>query len=360
MKSRKRKRNSKEASPVTLRTVAERVGLTPGTVSSVLNNSAASRSVPQHTKDRILSVAREMNYRPNFFARTLRVKRTYTIGVITEEIGDPYGATVISGIERHLRENGFFFLTVAHRHELKLLEDYSHLLLERGVEGFITVDTSVRTEPPLPTVAIAGHRRMEGVTNIVLDHRTAALLALNHLKALGHEEIAFMEGPPTSSDSQVRWKAILEAGRTLGIRVRQELTVRLTGDRVTPDLGYTFAKQLLSREQPFTAVFGYNDNSAIGAIRAIHEAGLRVPEDISVVGFDDVQNAAFANPGLTTVRQPLQKMGEIAARTLLEWIENRDGYVPEITIEPEFVVRQSTSSARERTLRVNEVAIPRT
>jgi DNA-binding LacI/PurR family transcriptional regulator len=360
IKSRSRRRNSKKRSPVTLRTVAEHVGLTPGTVSAVLNNSAASRSVPQRTKDRILSAARELNYRPNFFARTLRVKRTYTIGVITEEIGDPYGGTVISGIERHLRANGFFFLTVAHRHEPKLLEDYSHLLLERGVEGFITVDTSVGQQPPLPTVAIAGHRRVKGVTNIVLDHRTAALLALKHLKALGHEEIAFMEGPPTSSDSRHRWKAIVEAGRTVGIRIRPELTVRLEGDRVTPDLGYAFAKQLLSRKEPFTALFGYNDNSAIGAIRAIHEAGLRVPEDISVVGFDDVQSAAFANPGLTTVRQPLQKMGEIAARTLLDWIENRDGYVPEIMIEPEFVVRQSTSPAPELTLRASEIAAQKT
>jgi DNA-binding LacI/PurR family transcriptional regulator len=211
MKSHKRRRSRRKRSPVTLRTVAEHVGLTPGTVSAVLNNSAASRSVPQRTKDRILSAARELNYRPNFFARTLRVKRTYTIGVITEEIGDPYGGTVISGIERHLRANGFFFLTVAHRHEPKLLEDYSHLLLERGVEGFITVDTSVGQQPPLPTVAIAGHRRVKGVTNIVLDHGTAALLALKHLKALGHEEIAFMEGPPTSSDSRDRWKAIVEA-----------------------------------------------------------------------------------------------------------------------------------------------------
>src|SRR6266487_4187957 len=132
------KREGKKHIAVTLKTVAEHAGVTPGTVSAVLNNSPASRSFPPHTKNRILAAARELNYRPHFFARTLRVKRTFTIGVITEEIGDPYGGMVISGIEQYLRQRDFFFLTVVHRHDPKLLETYSHLLLERGVEGFIT------------------------------------------------------------------------------------------------------------------------------------------------------------------------------------------------------------------------------
>src|SRR5271169_6436844 len=336
-------KNAKKQPAVTLRAVADHVGFTPGTVSAVLNNSAASHSFPQRTKDRILAAARELNYRPNFFARTLRVKRTYTIGVITEEIGDAYGSMVISGIERYLRQHGFFFLTVAHRHDPRLLETYSHLLLERGVEGFITVDTSITQPPPLPTVAVAGHRHVKGVTNIVLDHRTAALLALRHLSELGHKEIAFMKGPASSSDSEDRWKGIVQVCRLLNIQIRPELTLRLEGDTASQDLGYPYAKQLLSRNEPFTALFGYNDNSAIGAIRAIHEAGLRVPEDISVVGFDDIQGAAYCNPALTTVRQPLEKMGEIAARSLLDRIENPKTYVPEIAIEPEFVVRKSTA-----------------
>jgi DNA-binding LacI/PurR family transcriptional regulator len=342
MNRRVKKGTHKKHAAVTLKAVAEHVGVTPGTVSAVLNNSAASSAFPQRTKDRILAAARELNYRPNFLARSLRVKRTYTIGVITEEIGDAYGAMVISGVERYLKQHGFFFFTVAHRHDTKLLETYSQLLSQRGVEGFITVDTFLSQPQPLPTVAVAGHRRVKGVTNLVLNHRTAARMALEHLTGLGHEEIAFMKGPASSSDSEDRWKAIVEVGRELGIRIRPELTVQLEGDAVTPDLGYPFAKQLLSRKRAFTALFAYSDNSAIGAIRAIHEAGLRVPQDISVVGFDDIESAAYSNPALTTVRQPLQKMGEIAARTLLNRIENRTNFIPEIAIEPEFVVRKST------------------
>ena len=346
MKSSKQKPDANRRPAVTLRSVAELVGLTASTVSAVLNSSSASRSVPEHTKKRIRAAARALDYRPNFFARSLRAKRTYMIGVIVEEIGDAYSALVISGIERYLREQNVFFLTVAHRHDKKLLESYSAVLRERGVEGFITVDTVLAEEPPLPTVAVAGHRKIKGVTNIVLDHRRAASLALTHLANLGHEKIAFMKGSELSADSDDRWNAICEIAAKLGIRMRQELVLQLIGVDPTPNLGYPFAKQLLARKQPFTALFAYNDISAIGSICAFQEAGLQVPDDISVVGFDDIQSAAYITPPLTTVRQPLLKVGEIAARSLLDRIEARTKYVSEIVIEPELIVRKSTARPR--------------
>jgi DNA-binding LacI/PurR family transcriptional regulator len=335
---------------VTLKTIAQHLGLTPGTVSAALNNSPAARSIPAHTKNRIIEAAQALNYRPNFFARTLRLKRTYTIGVIAEEIGDAYGALVISGIEEYLRKNNYFFLTVIHRHDPKLLQTYAQMLLTRGVEGFITTDTSLSEKLALPTVAVAGHEHLEGLTNIVLDHKRAARLALEHLRDLGHEEIAFIRGQTISSDSTARWNAICEVAQQLGIRIRPELTIQLEGTDSTPAIGYPFAKQLLARNHPFTALFAYNDISAIGSIWAFREAGLRVPEDISIVGFDDIPGAAFANPGLTTVRQPLAKMGQIAAQTVVDLIEGRGEYVPEIAIEPEFVIRQSTGPAPVRHL----------
>jgi DNA-binding LacI/PurR family transcriptional regulator len=335
---------------VTLKTIAEQLDLTPGTVSAALNNSAAARSIPEHTKRRILDAARELNYRPNFSARSLRLQRTFTIGVIAEEIGDAYGSMIISGIEQHLRQHNFFFLTVIHRHDKKLLQTYSQMLQSRGVEGFITVDTSIMEQPALPTVAVAGHQRVTGVTNIVLDHKRAARMALQHLKNLGHEEIAFLKGQPFSSDSAVRWDAIVEVGEELGVRIRPELTVQIEGTDSTPAIGYPVGKQLLARKRPFTAVFAYNDISAIGTIWAFREAGLRVPGDVSVVGFDDIPGAAFSDPALTTVRQPLLKMGQIAAQTVIERIEERGTYQPEIAIEPEFVVRDSSGPAPGRHL----------
>jgi len=339
------KRTGQKSEVVTLKAVAQHLGLTPGTVSAVLNDSPSARSIPQETKNRIRAAARELNYRPNFFARTLRNKRTYTIGVIIEEIGDSYGSAIVSGIEQYLRKRDYFFLTVVHRHDPELLSRYSHILSERGVEGIITVDTTVHETPTLPTVAVAGHKKVKGVTNIILDHDRAAVLALNHLKELSHERIAFMKGSPMSSDSKERWDAICRVAAQIGLNIDPELTVQIESDDPTPMLGYPYAKQLIERKKPFTALFAYNDISAIGAIRALREHGLRVPEDVSVLGFDDIPGAAFYTPSLTTVRQPLNRMGEVAAQSLLERIEGEKDYPSEIAIEPELVVRESTAKA---------------
>jgi LacI family transcriptional regulator len=168
-------------------------------------------------------------------------------------------------------------------------------------------------------------------------------MALQHLVDLGHRQIAFMKGATFSSDSEVRWNAILEAAKDLQIEIRPELTVQIDINDPTPQLGYPFAKQLLERRAPFTALFAYNDLSALGAIRAFQEEGLRVPQDISVVGFDDIQGAAYNTPSLTTVRQPLLRMGAIAAQTLLERIENSKDEPKEIAIQPELVIRESTA-----------------
>src|SRR5579864_9131430 len=221
---------------VTLKAVAQHLGLTPGTVSAVLNDSPSARSIPQETKNRIRAAAQELNYRPNFFARTLRNKRTYTIGVIAEEIGDSYSSPIISGIEQYLRRRDYFFLTVVHRHDPTLLARYSQILSERGVEGFITVDTTVHDAPILPTVAVAGHKRVKGVTNIILDHQRAAVLALNHLKELRHERIAFMKGNPLSSDANDRWEAICQVARDIGLNIDPDLTIQIDADDPTPRL----------------------------------------------------------------------------------------------------------------------------
>jgi len=339
------KKTTQKPQVITLKAVAQYLGLTPGTVSAVLNDSPSARSIPQDTKNRIRAAAQELNYRPNFFARTLRNKRTYTIGVIAEEIGDSYSSPIISGIEQYLRHKDYFFLTVVHRHDQALLSRYSQMLSERGVEGIITVDTTVQEAPLLPTVAVAGHKKLKGVTNIVLDHEKAAILALNHLKELQHEHIAFMKGNPVSSDSKDRWEAICHVASQVGLHIDPELTVHIDADDPTPMLGYPFAKQLLARGKPFTALFAYNDISAIGAIRALQEQGLRVPQDVSVMGFDDIPGAAFHTPSLTTVRQPLKRMGEVAAQSLLDRVEGKKEYPSEIAIEPELVVRESTARA---------------
>jgi DNA-binding LacI/PurR family transcriptional regulator len=347
MREKKTGRSKGEA--VTLKSLAAHIGLSPGTVSAVLNNSPSSHHIPQKTKERVLAAARQLNYRPNYFARSLRNKRTCTIGVLAHEVGDAYGALVIAGIENYTRQKDYFFVTGIHRHDPDLFDRYSNLLLQRGVEGFVTIDLNLQRSLPLPTVAVSGHRQHKGITNIVLDHRHAALMALQHLVELGHRDIALMLGNPASSDALDRGQAICRVAQELQVEIRPELMVQILSEESSPQLGYPYAKELLARKHRFTALFAYNDISAIGAIRAFQEAGLRVPEDISVVGFDDIQGAAFHYPSLTTVRQPLRRMGEIAAQILLERIESPDSSYPtEVAVEPELVVRESTGKAPPR------------
>jgi LacI family transcriptional regulator len=172
-------------------------------------------------------------------------------------------------------------------------------------------------------------------------------LALKHLQELGHSKIAIFRGYEQSADAAHRWKAIQEVARELGITIDPELVVRLDSRDATPNLGYPYAKQLLDRKKPFTALLAYNDISAIGAIRAFEEAGFIVPEDISVVGFDDVPAAAFNHPSLTTVRQPLQRMGELAVEVLIARIEDRGVPQREVAVQPEIIVRESTARSPE-------------
>jgi LacI family transcriptional regulator len=227
------------------------------------------------------------------------------------------------------------------------LEEYPQMLRQRSVEGFIVIDTALEKPLPLPTVVISGHRNHEGITNIVLNHDRAAHLALEHLVQLGHERIAFIQGQPYSADSETRWKAIERAAESLGLDIQEELIVQLEIDTFSPYVGYPVVRRLLQRTHDFTALFAYNDLSAIGALRALRDSGLRVPEDVSVVGFDDINSAAFQIPSLTTIRQPLDKMGAIAGEILLQRIQGGANPV-EIMVDPELVIRESTAPARPR------------
>ncbi|MGH9766253.1 MAG: LacI family DNA-binding transcriptional regulator [Blastocatellia bacterium] len=334
--------------PVSLKELAAHLNLSPTTLSLVLNESAAASAIPQETKDRIFEAARKFNYRPNFIARSLRAQRTYTVGVLVPELSDGYSAMVLSGVEDHLLREGYFYFVASHRHRAELLERYPQFFLDRSVEGLIAVDTPQRDASPLPVVSVSGHHDVEGVTNIVLDHELAANLAISHLVELGHRRIAFIKGQEFSSDTDVRSRTIIEAAARLKVPIPSSLTAQLQGDSPSPETGCVAARKLLATGKPFTALFAFNDISAIGAIRALREAGLGVPEDVSVIGFDDVHAAAFHNPALTTIRQPLHQMGKLAAKHLLERItKGPEAPFPEIvTVEPELVVRQSTARAR--------------
>lgn len=332
------------AKPITLKILAEYLDLSPATVSIVLNNSPVAKSISLATRQRVHAAAKKFEYRPNLHARMLRTRLTNTIGVIVPEVSEGYFTGVMLGVEQYLLQEGYLYLTVSHLCRPDLMEEYPDLLMKRSVDGFLTVNTELRHKVPLPVVSISSHAKIPGVTNVVLDHDRAAKVALRHLYDLGHRRIAFMKGNRFVSDSEARWDAIISIAQEIGITVRPELCIHLEKNSWSPDLGYPPVRELLARTHDFTAIFCFNDTAAIGAIRAIEDAGLNCPRDISVIGFDDIIVAEYLTPRLTTVRQPLYKMGTTAAEVLLKRIQNPNAsYQDEVWFEPELVVRESTA-----------------
>jgi len=327
-----------------LKLLAEYLDLSPSTISFVLNN-APGRSIPDATRERIRAAARKFNYQPSLIARKLQGQRMNTIGILLPELGEGYHSQVLSGAGDLLINAGYFYFTVHHRHRSDLLHAYPELLHARGVEGILAVDTQLEAETILPTVLVAGHTEIKSVSNVVLDSQLGAELALQHLQELGHREIVYMRGQPFSADSDLRWQATLDKAAQMGLPVREELIIRLEQDSHSPEIGYPGIRRIVDARHPFTAVVCFNDVSAIGTIRALHDCGLRVPEDVSVIGYDDIQSASYHVPSLTTIRQPLQEMGRIASQILLDKLSGKP--TPALLyVEPQLVVRESTAKAR--------------
>ena len=344
----------KSRSQVTLKTLARHLELSPSTISIVLNQRPIARGIPRTTQERIFRAARDLGYRPNLLARSLRNQRTQSIGVLVPEIDSTYVTGVVAGLESPMLARGYHCLVGSHHSDRGVSQDQLDRLRQQRVEGLVVVATSLLESPGLPTVSVAGRRLLDGVTNVVIDHDHAAVLALEHLKTLGHRRIAFLRGPATNEDAQDRWRAIQHHSVRLGLAIDPALVRKLSGTATeSPHRhvdgyreGARMARDLLERGPVFTALFAFNDLTAIGAIRALQESGLRIPDDVSVVGFDDLHHAAFQNPSLTTVRQPLDSMGETAGEVLLGRLRGEAGWPSQVTIEPTLQVRESTGPAR--------------
>jgi LacI family transcriptional regulator len=341
---------------VNLRMLAEHLELSQTTVSLVLNNSPSAKSIPQETRNRVTEAAERLNYRPNYFARSLRQSRSMSVGVLAPDLSEGYFTRVMNGVVEELTSAHYFYFTACHDWKRELIEKYPRMFVERAVDGFLLLNTSSdQIEVPVPVVAISAHSRGENVTNIVLDHHLAVEQALTHLYSLGHRRIAFMRGPRAIPDSEFRWEAIQQVAQEIDLKLDSNLTIRIGSagwsmkdgyHPMAPEIGYIPMQALLEKTRDFTAIFCFNDIAAIGAIRALSDAGLSVPRNVSVVGFDDIQSAAYSTPSLTTVRQPLTEMGKRGAQVLLERIANRERPFPsEIVMAPELVVRESTGPA---------------
>ena len=352
------RRESGKSATVTMRDVAKASGFSPATVSIVLNNAPLARYIAPATKRRIEEAAKKLGYRPNVMARFLRSKRTHSVGVILFDITDPFCTPILRGIENSLYQASYVPILADAHNQRNRFERYLEMLLERHVEALIVVanwlvvdihllaDFSKRN---IPAATIGWDLPGDTISSVMVDNETGGRLALEHLYKLGHRKIAFIRGPKTLIDSAPRWKGIQKFASGAGLEIDSNLVQQLP-DAFDPnsgfDGGFRLTEELLQRRKKFTALLAFDDLTAFGAIRALAKSGIKVPEQCSVIGFDDVAISATAAPSLTTIRQPLEAMGNLAVNIIMEGInanqEKRDWTITHHRTTPELVIREST------------------
>jgi|SRR5580658_1070935 LacI family transcriptional regulator len=337
-------KRASEGSPgrrITLRKLAESLGLSRTTISMILNDVPEATRFPEDTRQRVIESARRLGYRPNYFARSLGKKRSYLIGVIAPDFGNGYEGAILSGFVHRLLDTGYTAFVSNHFWSKSLLKRHIENLCDRGAEGLLLIDSTPTETPGIPAVTICTDRSPKWSSRVFIDNALGISEAINHLAGLGHREIAFIKGPAGNGDTVDRWNAVLATCKKLGLRVDPSLAVQLERLEHHAEEGRIAGQKLLCSGKPFTALVAYNDVSALGAMAVLREAGLEVPTDVSVVGFDDIEFASIANPPLTTVRQPLQEMGSAAAELLVGKLAG-SARVEDLCVRPKLIVRSST------------------
>lgn len=342
---------------VTIRDVAKRSGFSPTAVSMVLNSAPLSRYIPNDTKEVIRKAARDLDYTPNAFARSLRAQRTDTVGVVVFDIADPYCTHVIQGLEQELSGSGFLYLLCDARNDKTKFRKNLELLLQRRVEALVIVANALSMEasslsslkaPKLPIVII-GRTMNHGLqsSSVTVDNELGGYLALQHLHELGHRNIVFLRGPGSIVDSSLRWRGVERYAKEAGVKINRDLVCALATCPTNSQDGLNAVQKLLHAGKKFTAVLAFDDLVATGAIRALTLEGLSVPGDCSVIGFDDIAAAQHYNPPLTTIHQPMIEMGRQGASIVLKAIEGLRAkkivQTEQHQLEPRLVIRSSTA-----------------
>ena len=332
--------------PAVMADVGRLAGVSHQTVSRVINGS---RHVSPGTRERVLAAMSELGYRPNSIARALVTGRSRTLGVVSLDTTLYGPASTLFGIERAAHEAGYFIMIAS----LQALDRSSvgeaiDRLRLQAVEGILVIvsdveaaEALVAVRPDLPMVAVEGGP-VPGTPVVAVDQLAGATAATRHLLEIGHRTVWHVRGPLGSIEAQQRERAWRETLIAAGVRP----PALLTGDW-SAHSGYELG-HWLARESDATAVFVANDQMALGLLRALHEAGLEIPQDVSVVGFDDIPEAAYFLPPLTTIRQDFGELGSRSLRVLVGRLEASGSDVLEpsgSTIEPELVIRASTGPA---------------
>lgn len=361
--------SQRKSGHVTLLDIARESGFSVSTVSIVLSEAPLSQNVAEKTRERIRVIARQLGYHPDAYARSLRRRSTMTIGVLAFDLSDPFCVPLMRGIQEGAHKAGYMPQLMDAQTQRKLFDNYLHTLLEQRAEGVIVIASWVFEEANLlgdirknnvPIVIVGRDLTQREISSILVDNEKGGALAARHLYELGHRRIAVIRGPEEMCDSEPRWAGIQRVAAETGIKLDEKLIFQLHGV-AGPESGFEggvqFAKKMLASRKPFTAVLAFDDLTALGVVRGLSEGGIRVPQDCSVMGFDDVLPAEVATPAMTTIRQPLRKMGLEAAERVLEAIKRGASTQVKATLrltEPELVVRMSTAAPAKQAIKSNK------
>jgi DNA-binding LacI/PurR family transcriptional regulator len=336
---------------ISIKDIARAAGVSHSTVSRALSDSSL---VSNETRVKIKSLAHEMGYSPNALARGLVTSHTYTIGVVVTSIADPFAAEIVQGIETTAQDNGYSVILTNSGsqpdRELQAVET----LREKQVDGVIVTASRIGAlyashleRTGRPVVLVNNHNEQSGryVYSVTVDNNDGGFCATEYLLHLGHRRIAYVSAPPHHSSDQGRFRGYLDALGEYNVIFDPQLVIQ--GDGQAEGGKKALIKLMTLASRP-TAVFCYNDMTAVGLMHSAHQIGLRIPEDLSVIGFDDIPFATYVNPSLTTIAQPKQEMGQMAMQIMLQLITARaikeDLPTSSVIVKGHLVVRSSAKA----------------
>jgi len=329
---------------VTISDIAAHANVSKSTVSRVLNDTTP---VNEEKRKAVLAAMKEMNFEPNIFARGLASGQSFTVGVVTQNLGSPFYDSISQGVVTGLSDTAYSPIFADGQWQTDVGKAVVKTLIGRMVDGLIVIGSRLTPDfledlkQTIPTLLVG--TQMDGWENLCLyvDNEHAGWEATQHLIELGHTKIAHITGIADHQDSIRRLKGYRRALEEANIKVDEDLICEGNFDG---DSGLAGVETLLARGKPFTAIFAANDTTAFGARLALYRKGIRVPEDVSIVGFDDQNEAGLVTPPLTTVRQPAEEIGIASAETLLKLINKQDYEIQEL--KAKLVVRESTSAPK--------------
>lgn len=346
------KKNPKKLA-VTLKDIAIKTNCSVSTVSRVLNNKGKEFRISEDTERLIIETANKLNYRPNELARGLRLKRSHTLGLVVPDISNPFFAYVTHIIQRHAYAAGYSLVVCNTDEDINMEVEQIELLRRKGVDGYIILPVGTRYDHieellnhNKPFILLDRIFDQIKTNAVVVDNYKGAYQAVKHLIDNGHTRIAIIQGLPNTSTNNARLNGYMDALKSNSIEIDETLIV---GNDFRQENGYIETKILLKLENPPTAIFTTSDLITLGTIQAISEEGKKIPQDVSLVAFDDIDYAPYLMTPLTSVRQPRDMMGQVAVKLLIDDIKSKGTRNKErIVLDPKLILRKSVLNLRSK------------